>query len=170
MFKLKSIGISIGVIVMRKAPANIDAAIKAADNPMYQVRKSGKNNIRIESITNREISFQHSTAVTLSDNFFQLINVRDKSFTSGRGDGTGGMRLFPYKGLVDADHPVFFQFPKMGAQIAVGGTGSFFQKTEIGFFDGDQYGKHSQSDRGVDDRVQIQNGLSFQHIVFSAGT
>ena len=45
------ISMSIGVIVMHQAPANIDDAIKSADNLMYQVKKSGKNNIRTEIIS-----------------------------------------------------------------------------------------------------------------------
>ncbi len=44
------ISMSIGVVVMHRAPENIDAAIKAADNLMYRIKKSGKNNILIESI------------------------------------------------------------------------------------------------------------------------
>ncbi len=49
------ISMSIGVIVMHQAPTNIDEAIKHADNLMYQVKKSGKNNIRTEIITGTRI-------------------------------------------------------------------------------------------------------------------
>jgi len=44
------ISLSIGVVVMQQAPASIDEAIKLADNLMYQVKKSGKNDIRTEII------------------------------------------------------------------------------------------------------------------------
>ncbi len=45
------ISMSIGVVVMHQAPANIDEAIKSADNLMYQVKKSGKNSIRTKIIS-----------------------------------------------------------------------------------------------------------------------
>jgi len=48
------ISMSIGVIIMHQAPANIDEAIKSADNLMYQVKKSGKNNIRTEILSRND--------------------------------------------------------------------------------------------------------------------
>ena len=44
------ISVSIGVIILGRAPENVDDAIKLADNLMYQVKKTGKNNIRIETV------------------------------------------------------------------------------------------------------------------------
>jgi len=41
------ISLSIGVFVLSRAPENIDEAIKSADNLMYQVKKTGKNNLLI---------------------------------------------------------------------------------------------------------------------------
>lgn len=42
------IGFSIGIIVVERLPNNTNEVIHAADNLMYQVKKAGKNNIKLQ--------------------------------------------------------------------------------------------------------------------------